>query len=162
MHTSNELLDLVKTTHGIQSDYKLAQVLMVAKSAVINYRKGFSHPDQSVCMRIATLLDLDPDVVLCSIQAERTKDEVLSTQWARIADRLKAAASVAACALLSVVFSGSPDAHAQGREPVAGVAPAHISTVHSLYIAAKKAAHQIRATLTSFIGSLSPLPTLQD
>jgi len=132
MHTTIELLDLAKAAHNV-SDYKLAQLLDVVPSAVKNYRAGRSHPDQAVCIRLAGLVSMDPDLVFCSVQADRASNETFKAQWARIADRLKAAASVVACALLSVAFSGSPDAHAQGRQPVSSEAPANFlaSTVYT-------------------------------
>jgi transcriptional regulator with XRE-family HTH domain len=112
MITTNELLDQVKTKLGLPSDYKLAQVLDISKSAITNYRKQTTHPDQAVCLRIAEILEVDPDVILCNVQAERTKDETLSTQWARIAERLEGLSSTALALFLALFVSHHPDAGA--------------------------------------------------
>ena len=48
MQTTKQLLDRAKKVQGIESDYKLAQVLGVVNSAVTNYRAGRSHPDDAV------------------------------------------------------------------------------------------------------------------
>lgn len=107
MHTTAQLLDLVKAAHGLTSDYKLAQVLGVSKANISNYRNGHRHPETEVCLRIAELAKLDPDVVVCSVQAERSTTEISRSHWASIAARL-ATPATALGAILSVAFLGAP------------------------------------------------------
>lgn len=105
MLTTDQLLDAIKATHDLPSDYKLAHVLGVQKAAISSYRKGRTHPDQEICQRIAALLGIDPDVVVCSVHAERASTAESRAQWERIAARLVASAGAAAAVVLSVTFS---------------------------------------------------------
>lgn len=115
MLTTHTLLDLAKQRNGIASDYKLGLVLDVVPSAVKNYRKGRSHPDDLVAQRLADLCDLDRGMVVASIHAQRAANEDTRALWRSIADRLQQAGAAALAVILSVGLTASPDAGATPR-----------------------------------------------
>lgn len=119
MLSTNQLLDRAKELHGIPSDYKLAQVLGVAKSAVNNYRVCRSHPDDRVVARLAELTELDAGDIAVWMQFERARDDQARALWRKIAERLQQGA-VAAAVILSLGFwGGGPDGGAMAAEPQA-------------------------------------------
>lgn len=139
MLNTAQLLDLAKTKNEC-SDYKLAKLLGVVPSAVTNYRAGRSHPDELVSSKLAELCGLDAAEVTVWIQVERSRDDQSRAIWNLIATRLEKASGVAAAVILSVLFSGGPDAGAQAKSGDSAVVPTHVSEVHSLYIVANKLA----------------------
>lgn len=121
MHTTDQLLDAAKSAAGVTSDYKLGLLLKLSSdSAISNYRKGRSVPDDAVAERIADLAGLDVHYVLACVHSQRAKDAHTAAVWRGLADRLKKAGATGAAAavLLGLVgVTGSPDAHASQRSP---------------------------------------------
>lgn len=119
MHTTLQLLDAAKANSGLSSDYKLGIVLgLTSDSAVTNYRKGRSHPDDKIGRRLADLAGLDEGYVLACLHAERAKDDESRQVWQRIAKRLESvAASLLAVLVLGVGLIVSPDASAMAKSP---------------------------------------------
>lgn len=101
MHTTDELLEAAKRHSGLTTDYKLGMVLGLSNSAVTNYRKGRSHPDDNVGRRLAELAGLDEGYVLACLHAERAKDDESRQAWQRIAKRLEGVAAALFLAILA-------------------------------------------------------------
>lgn len=117
MLSTNDLLDLAKGRNGIGSDYKLAQVLGVAKSAVLNYRSGRSHPDDRVCRRLAELTGEDAGDLAVWMQVERSRDDEARSLWTGIAQRLERAGLAAALAVFMLLgVSITPESHAKSAQ----------------------------------------------
>lgn len=95
MKTSAEYLDAIKAKHHLSSDYAAAKLLGVTRSAVSKYRNGQSNFDESVSVRAAELLDLDPCELLLSSQAERAHDAKTRALWLMLAKKAGYAAGVA-------------------------------------------------------------------
>lgn len=66
-----EYLDAVKRASGLASDYQLAHVLGVTRSAVSLYRNKKSVFDNTVALKIAELLNVDPMTVIADCELER-------------------------------------------------------------------------------------------
>jgi predicted transcriptional regulator len=110
MQTTKQLLDRAKKVQGIESDYKLAQVLGVVNSAVTNYRAGRSHPDDAVAARLAVLAGQDPSAVIAELHAERAKTPEVRQLWIRMANQLRHAVATVMFAVgaAMLVIAGSP------------------------------------------------------
>lgn len=114
MNSTSRLLDAAKSRQAIPSDYKLGVTLGLSDSAITNYRKGRSKPDDVVAQRLAELAGLDPAIVVAQLHAERAQTDDTRKLWETIAKRLKgtAHAALATCVILSMT-SGWPDGTAR-------------------------------------------------
>ena len=105
MRTTCEFLDAVKRRHNIQSDYALAKAIGVTRAAISSYRVGRSQMDIEVSRRVAELLDLDPEIVAVSVQAERAKKPTERALWESVLEKL---GGVAALLLLGIGTATAP------------------------------------------------------
>ncbi|VTU20709.1 Phage related protein [Variovorax sp. SRS16] len=108
MQTTKQLLDRAKKAQGIESDYRLAQVLGVVNSAVTNYRAGRSHPDDAVAARLAELAGQDPSSVIAELHAERAKTPEVRALWMRMASQLRHAVAVVMMTIGVAMISLAP------------------------------------------------------
>ncbi len=101
MKSTVELLDAVRAKHGLTSDYQLSKILGIRPTTVSNYRVRRSFPDETVCLKIAKLLDLEPGYVLAVVAAERAQSVEIRKAWEKAAKAVAgtAVALVAGCAL---------------------------------------------------------------
>ncbi len=107
------LLDAAKARQAIPSDYKPGLTLGVVPSAVKNYRKGRSRPDDVVARRLAKLAGFDEGYVVACLHYERAQDDEARSIWLAIAERLKTVAAAVVAATLSVLAVVMPDGGAQ-------------------------------------------------
>ncbi|WP_455342460.1 DUF3693 domain-containing protein [Variovorax durovernensis] len=123
MQTLDQLLDRAKKAQGIDSDYRLAQLLEVSKNAITNYRHGKSRPDDEVALRLAALINRDPASVIAELHAERAKTPELRQLWLRMANQLRHAVAAVMFAVGAAMFviAGSPTS----AEASTGTAQAH-------------------------------------
>lgn len=103
MHTTNELIDLLRESLGVPSDMQVAANLELGRQAVSFWRRGFSYPSDSAALKIADLLEMDPTYVLACIHADREPNARLKSVWVSIAKHAKAAG----LALLSIIILSS-------------------------------------------------------
>lgn len=129
MYSIDQLMDAAKASKGITSDYKLAKELGCTVHTVANWRHGRSRPDDESALTLAEWSGFDPCLVLAGIHASRLTNDRVKTVWAQIASRLEKASGVSAAVILSVLFSGGPDAGAQASTLSSQLVPAHISDV---------------------------------
>lgn len=111
--TAADLSESARSAAGIPSFYRLARVLGVNDSTVANWRHGRATPDDAMAVRLADMAGLDPAYVVASMHAQRCTDDALRPILQRIADATKAAGAAALAVILSVLFSGTPDAQAR-------------------------------------------------
>ncbi|MGE0289648.1 MAG: hypothetical protein AB7P16_25450 [Bradyrhizobium sp.] len=76
------------------SDNQLSKHLKITRAAVSNYRCGRSHFDSAVALRVADLLDIDPEIVLIDSEMERTESPEVRRIWLRLSKKLGRAAAV--------------------------------------------------------------------
>ena len=81
MNTIKDLLDAVKTTAGIQTDYALAKELGVHRQLVSSFYKGTRRPDNSMCLEIAERLRMPLERVIAIVEIEAEKDEKRREVW---------------------------------------------------------------------------------
>ncbi|WP_223258539.1 alginate lyase family protein [Trinickia symbiotica] len=81
MKTTAEYLDAVKAKLDIPSDYATAKALGVTRAAVSGYRNGRTVPDDLVCARIASILDIEPMEVIAATNYHRAKTEDARALW---------------------------------------------------------------------------------
>ncbi len=91
MQTTMDLLDELSAKHGDASDYRLAKILKVTKSAVSRYRGGGAFFSDEIAMRVAADLNLEPGYVLACVHAERAKQPAIKAVWEDLAIRVAAA-----------------------------------------------------------------------
>lgn len=117
MNTTIEFLDAVKAKHCLTSDYALSKFLCESNQRISNYRVKRSFLDDSMAVKVAEALEIDPLYVIASVHAERAKKETEKKVWTDILEKLGGiAASVvigfAACALPSPdAFAGASGVH---------------------------------------------------
>ncbi len=130
MQSISDLLDQVKARHSIPSDYKLSMYLGVVPGAVQHWRHGRSLPDARAAARIATELQMDPDVLVAQLEAQRAQSDETRQLWQRIAARLQSGAvhSALLAVIVALGFMSTP--------PNAVAAVTDLNTVKSggLYI----------------------------
>ena len=79
---------MVKARHNLTSDYAAAHFLGVTTQSVSQYRCRKTFCNDRVAYKIAVLLDLDPLVVVASVNLERAQragDETLISFWSKYA-----------------------------------------------------------------------------
>lgn len=104
MNTTLDFLDAVKAKHGIPSDYALAPVLGVTRSAVSKYRNKLDYLSDEKALLVANLLEINSGIVLAAVHAERSKSDQEKAAWTSIWEKLGgvAAGLVVALALGSI------------------------------------------------------------
>lgn len=107
MRTTVQLLNAVKARHQVTSDYRLAQLLGCNSSAIYGYRAGRSRLDETMCMRVAELLNEPAGAILAEVAAERAKRPEVKKAWETAARA--AAAGATALFLLVIFYSGAVD-----------------------------------------------------
>jgi len=108
MHTTTELLDLLSELHAGASDYRLAKLIGVQRTAVSNWRRGVSHFGNPEAIRIAKLLNFDPAYVMACANAERSRSDEERAIWERVARAV--AANAAGVAVVGAGLSALPSA----------------------------------------------------
>ena len=68
---TREYLRQVKRKLEITSDYALAKRLQVSKSAISNYQNGTTAFSDSVCQKVAEILEIDPALVVSFVEVDR-------------------------------------------------------------------------------------------
>jgi plasmid maintenance system antidote protein VapI len=102
MNTTTEFIDAVKAKTGAASDYKLASILDVTRGGISSYRTGRTCLDDETCIKVASLLDIDPAIVLTAIYAERSKNEATKAVWKSLFEKL---GGVAAALTLGIMLN---------------------------------------------------------
>lgn len=87
--TTCELLDAVKARYKLPSDYALAHFMGIARSGISSYRSGKTKLDDSIAIKVAKVLELDPGHVLACIHAERARRDDVREIWQKTAKALK-------------------------------------------------------------------------
>jgi hypothetical protein len=113
MHTTTELLDLLKSRAGWASDYRVAKELGIPKQTVSNWRNGVNTFGNPEAIRIAKLLNFDPAYVMACANAERSRTEEERAIWERVARAV--AANAAGVAVVGAGLSALPSAVQAGQ-----------------------------------------------
>jgi hypothetical protein len=79
--TITELLDTVKTTKGIDSDYALAKTLNLPSGHICEYYKGKRAPNEYACLQIARALGKNYEEVQAIVRIDAEKDIKRRQVW---------------------------------------------------------------------------------
>lgn len=88
MKTTIAFLEDVKARYSLPSDYALAKRLGLSHQSMTNYRRKGTTFDDMTALRVASLLEIEPAVVVASCHAERAKTPEERSLWASIYERL--------------------------------------------------------------------------
>jgi len=88
MKTTVEFLDALKAKTGAPSDYALAPILGVTRSAVSRYRNEKDYFSDEMALKVASILEIEPFIVLAAVHAERAKTEPEKAAWKSMFERL--------------------------------------------------------------------------
>ncbi|GKS96760.1 hypothetical protein [Acidovorax sp. SUPP2825] len=103
--TFESVLDRIKEQHGLKSDYAVCKAFGLSPQNVSGWRKGRSHPDETMCAILAEAAGLDPLVLAAAMQAQRSKTAQARSMWEQIAERLQMAAQGAVAAVFAVAIA---------------------------------------------------------
>lgn len=93
METTKVFLERLRVRLGGElgcTDYRLAKVLQIAHVTIHGYLKKGRAMDDSIAIRCAKLLDLEPAYVVACCHAERSTDVEAARLWQEIAARYAA------------------------------------------------------------------------
>jgi plasmid maintenance system antidote protein VapI len=107
---SVEFLAAVRQRHGIESTRALAAFLKLERERVTAVQQGRRRLDPDMCIAVAAALELPPEYVLASVQAERAKRTEHRRLWERLA---KLAKHAGAAAVVGFIASTAPAPSAQ-------------------------------------------------
>lgn len=96
-----EYLDALRAHLRLPSDYAAAKVLGVTVSSASGYRNGKHTFDDATALRVAELLEIDPQRVVADMHAERAKDDRVRAFWQQVA-------ATAAAVVLGVAIGATP------------------------------------------------------
>ena len=85
MLTTNDLLDRVKSRHGIPSDYQLAHFLKVTPASISKHRTKPHGMDDQLALRVAEAAGMAVEYVLVCAAVERAKRTQEKAAWLRLA-----------------------------------------------------------------------------
>lgn len=87
MLTTIDFLEAIKTRHNVTSDYALAKYLGLTRSAISKYRNTKTAFDETMALRVAEALEIDPAYVLACVSFERANCTEAKEAWQRLAQR---------------------------------------------------------------------------
>lgn len=92
-----DLLDRAKAFQGIESDYRLAQLLMTTPNVVSNYRRGVSFPSNSMAWKLGELTGEDPALAMLGCNLDRANNPEDKRIWRALGDKLLEHAKATGC-----------------------------------------------------------------
>lgn len=105
MTTTIEYLEQLKIKANVSSDYALSKMLDISRSAVSNYRNGKSSFDDETCLKVASILEIEPIEVLINIHVERSTNPLVKDAFAEMLEKVSKVAAV--CLFATVIFFGN-------------------------------------------------------
>ena len=86
---TNDYIETIQKMNG-WSYYRIAQNLGIGQSTISHYKKGTRFFDDETAIKVAEYLDINPEIVLADIHAERAKVRKTKEVWQSIAKALRA------------------------------------------------------------------------
>ena len=102
---ASEWIDRVKVAKGWESDYRVAKELGFKANTISNYRVNGGAMDESITLKVAQALEIDPALVLVDQAKERAKDQDARGAWSLVLQRL---GGVAAGVMVAVGAATAP------------------------------------------------------
>jgi hypothetical protein len=92
MKTTADFLDDLQRKFDLPSDYAVGNMLGMHRQQISHYRLLKGAFDDSVCLKVAELLELDPGYVMACMHAQRAKGKDVKRAWERAAKSLAGSA----------------------------------------------------------------------
>jgi len=105
MKTTKEYLNAVKAKTGVASDYALSKVLDISRQQVSKYRNNNEFLSDLTCVKVASILEIDPMIVISAINAERSRNEKEKAVWTALFEKL---GGMAASVLIATAVFSAP------------------------------------------------------
>ncbi|CAN4270571.1 Cro/C1-type helix-turn-helix domain [Methylophilaceae bacterium] len=105
MKTTIDYLNAVKVKTGATSDYALAKKLDISRAAISKYRLNGDSFSDEVAIKVASILQIDPIMVIASTHAARSKSSDTKAMWNSLFERL---GGMAAALVVGVGLTASP------------------------------------------------------
>ena len=126
MKTTIDYLDDLRAKTGATSDYKLAPILGITRTAISNYRSKRSFLDDEVCLKVAQILEINEFEVILNSHAERSKNPLIKAAYQTVFERL---GGMAAAVTLGIMLNVPTPTQATERANPA--LPLHnVPTIH--------------------------------
>jgi predicted transcriptional regulator len=81
MNTTLQVLDLIKSTHNVTSDYAVSKLLGVTRATISRYRNSGGQFDDKVADRAAKLIKTDSAKLIASLHRERAMKGIDKEIW---------------------------------------------------------------------------------
>lgn len=130
MQTSIDFVEALKTKTGAGSDYALAKTLGVTRQAVSNYRTGAKTFSDEIALKAASLLEIEPGIILAAVHAERAKTEAEKSAWKMMFERLGGVAAMVACGIMLSGFYPAESRASTESSTISNASP--IYTLHEV------------------------------
>lgn len=88
MGTTIDLLNAVKAKSGVVSDYALAKKLETSQQVIFNHMTKNRVLGDDIALKAASILEIDPAIVLAMVHSERATSESEKSAWFSIFERL--------------------------------------------------------------------------
>jgi len=105
MSKTNYYLDSCLAKTGAPSDYALAKILGITRSGLSKYRNNKTQMDDSVCLKVASILEIEPMIVISAMHAERARSEKEKAVWTALFEKL---GGMAASVLIATTIFSTP------------------------------------------------------
>jgi len=103
MKSTKQFLNAVKAKTGAASDYALAKELDTSKQNISNYLGKDRPMSDDIALKVASILEIDPYIVLAAVHAEHAKTEAEKSAWNTLFERL---GGVAASVVIATTLFG--------------------------------------------------------
>jgi len=87
-NATTDLLDEIRDTKGLTSDYQVAKLLEVRSQTITSYRTGRTQMNDEMALRATRVLGRDPAPVLAQLAAERATHPEVKKVWEEVAATL--------------------------------------------------------------------------
>jgi predicted transcriptional regulator len=94
MKNTIDVLEALKAKTGAPSDYALHKILGVTRQAISTYRTNTSTFSDEMCLKVASILEVDPCLILAIAYAERTGNQEVKAAWKTVLERLSGMAAM--------------------------------------------------------------------
>lgn len=131
MNATNKYLDAVKAKTGAPSDYALSVVLGISRQQISKYRTKGEYLGGETAVKAASILEIDPLLILSEIQIDKSKTDGEKAAWSALFER---------CGGLELKLPASALTRARLGE-------ASYNTAESLYIMLNRRIHKCTSYL---------------
>jgi len=123
MKTTVDVLEALKAKTGAPSDYALHKILGVTRQAISTYRTNTSTFSDEMCLKVSSILEVDPCLILAIAYAERSANVEVKAAWKTALERISGVAAMCLIATGITAF-----------QPAPALASETINTTDDLYI----------------------------